>query len=172
MRRNALTLLVTLAALTMVAAACGSSSNTAGSGGASTASAPSEAATPTAQETSGTEATPSPTTIAGEAANFVERADAAGKGSIEIEADTDGGVNYFSPTVIQGTPGQTLTIELKNSSDSVPHNFTVEALGINQDLDPGASATVTVKIPSSGTLEFHCEYHASSGMVGEFTTSS
>jgi plastocyanin len=90
-------------------------------------------------------------------------------GSLEIEADTDNGVSYFSPTLVTGTPGQKITIELKNESASVPHNFSIESLKINQDLDPGQTATVTVTLPASGSLEFHCEYHQTTGMVGEFT---
>lgn len=159
-------LLVSLAVLAMVGAACNSSSSSTTSGSTG-GSSPTEQ--PSASESSSEGGTPTPTTLGTEQANFVKQEDASGQSSLEIEADTDDGVNYFSPTVITGSPGQKIEIELKNESDSVKHNFTVEDQNINQDLDPGQDATVTVTLPSSGTLEFHCEYHQSAGMVGQFT---
>jgi plastocyanin len=161
-------LLILLAALALVGGACKSSSSSATGGGGGTT--PSEQ--PTGGESSGGQAEPTPTTLGTEQANFVKQEDAAGKTSIEVEADTDKGTNYFSPTVITGTAGQQITIELKNESSSVKHNFTVESQNINQDLAPEQTATVTVTLPSSGVLEFHCEYHQTVGMVGQFSVSS
>jgi plastocyanin len=157
-------LVVVLATLALVGAACNSSSSSStASGGGST---PSEQ--PSTSESS-TGAKPTPTTLDGQQANFVKQEDASGMSELEIEADTDDSVHYFSPTVITGTAGQQISIELKNESDSVKHNFTIESLHIDQDLDPGQTVMVSVTLPSSGTLEFHCEYHESLGMVGEFT---
>jgi plastocyanin len=164
MRNRIVRLVVVLATLALVGAACNSSSSSSTASGGGTT--PSEQ--PSSSESSSA-GTPTPTTLDGQQANFVKQEDATGQSSIEIEADTDDNVNYFSPTVITGTAGQQITIELKNESDSVKHNFTIESLHINQDLDPGQSASVTVTLPSSGTLEFHCEYHESVGMLGEFT---
>jgi plastocyanin len=159
-------LVLTMAVLALVGAACSSSSSsTTTGGGATTPVETTPASSPS--ETVG-EAGPTPTTLGTEQANFVKQEDASGMSSIEIEADTDNNVNYFSPTIVTGTAGQQLSIELKNASDSVKHNFIVEGQSINEDLDPGQTATVTVTLPASGVLEFHCEYHQSIGMVGQF----
>jgi plastocyanin len=73
---------------------------------------------------------------------------------------------YFEPTVLQGTAGAQVTIELDNASTTL-HNFTLEDQGIDQDIQAGEDQTVTVTFPSTGFLEFFCKYHRASGMVGE-----
>ena len=72
---------------------------------------------------------------------------------------------YFEPTVLQGKPGQKVTLELKNEG-KVEHSFTVDSQGIDKDLEPGEDAKVTVTIPKSGAVSFYCKYHKSSGMAG------
>ena len=91
----------------------------------------------------------------------------AGMTSVEVEADSF----YFEPSVLIGKPGQHLTVNLKNSA-SIPHNFTLQAQGINKDLDPNSKASVQVTFPMSGVLSFWCEYHKSSGMAGGLKLSS
>lgn len=81
--------------------------------------------------------------------------------SISVEADN----YYFEPSVVRGTPGQTVTVTLKNSSGT-EHNFTVKDQGVNEDIDAHGSKTFTVTIPSSGSVSFYCEYHQSRGMAG------
>jgi plastocyanin len=76
---------------------------------------------------------------------------------------------YFGPTVLTGTPGQTITISLDNHGSAL-HNFSTTAKDFT-DVQPGQSGSVTVTFPQSGFLEFFCKYHRSSGMVGELTTS-
>ena len=69
-------------------------------------------------------------------------------------------------TVAAGT-----TIELVNVG-AAPHNFQTEALGINQDMPPGFSGTVTIPADAApGTYEFICNVpgHAPAGMVGTLT---
>lgn len=106
-------------------------------------------------------------TIDGISANVKGAKNVSGSSTAEIEAGTDNGINYFSPTVLTGTPGQTVKIELKNESDSVPHNFSIEDQNVNVDLDPGSTQTVSVTFPESGAVTFFCEYHKASGMLGE-----
>src|SRR5438105_727609 len=77
---------------------------------------------------------------------------------------------YFAPTVLTGTAGQTITIELKDEG-SLPHNFTLDDQNIDQDVAPGSNAAVTVTFPQSGILQFHCKYHFAMGMVGELSVS-
>src|SRR3954469_14352036 len=80
--------------------------------------------------------------------------------------------NYaFSPATLNGTPGQKLTIHLKNTSDT-EHNFTLEDQKINKDVEDGKTADVTITFPSSGQLVFVCEYHASKGMKGTLVAGS
>lgn len=73
----------------------------------------------------------------------------------------------FQPKTITGKPGQTVKLKLKNEG-STQHNFKIDSQLKQADADvkPGASATVSVTIPKSGTLQFYCEYHKKLGMTG------
>ncbi|MEA2447054.1 MAG: hypothetical protein QOK47_691, partial [Actinomycetota bacterium] len=89
-------------------------------------------------------------------------ADFSGKDEGDVEVDDF----YFSPNVIQGEAGQKITLVLENEGEA-EHNFTLEDQDIDEDIEPGDSVQVEVTFPDSGTLEFHCEYHAESqGMTG------
>jgi plastocyanin len=80
--------------------------------------------------------------------------------------------NYaFSPSVLNGTPGQKQTIHLTNSSGT-EHNFTLEDQKVNKDVESGKDADVTITFPSSGQLVFVCEYHAGKGMKGTLVAGS
>lgn len=72
----------------------------------------------------------------------------------------------FAPTFIQGTPGQKMTLVLRNAS-SAPHNFTLPAQNIVRDVSPGAIDVVEVTFPTSGGLLFYCHFHTSKGMNGQ-----
>jgi plastocyanin len=130
-------------------AGCGGTSS--GGGGLSGGSTP-----PTSAGSTG-----SSSTIAGLAANNHGQADVTGKSSVDVEADN----YYFEPSVLKGTPGQTLTLHVKNAT-STAHNVTIEAQHIDKDLAGQASEDVKVTLPASGVLAFWCEYHKSYGMVG------
>lgn len=82
-------------------------------------------------------------------------------GKTEVELDDF----YFSPTVLQGKPGEKVTLELKNEGQ-VEHTFTIDSQGIDKDLQPGDEGEVTVTIPKSGAVSFYCKFHKSSGMAG------
>ena len=81
-------------------------------------------------------------------------------GKIEVEMDD----TYFKPTFIEAAPGATFTVELANEG-SLPHTFTADALGIDQEVAPGKKAEVKVKMPKA-TATFHCRFHGSMGMQG------
>ena len=148
-------LLVLTLALGMVAAACSSKKSTA----ASTSAPPSSpSASPTAEESSGT------LTINGEQANDHGTKDVSGRDEFDLELDNF----YFGPTVLKGTPGQTLKLDLENEGD-VDHNFSIEAQSISQDVAPAEKQEVTVTFPQSGIVEFFCRFHRSSGMIGELS---
>jgi plastocyanin len=98
-------------------------------------------------------------TIAGVSANDHGTKSVSGKTAVSL------GDYFFKPTVIEGKSGSKVTLELKNVGQ-VAHTFTIDSQKIDQNLDPGASATVTVTIPKTGAVSFYCRYHRSSGMAG------
>jgi plastocyanin len=100
-------------------------------------------------------------TIAGQSANDHGEKTVSG-GSLDVELDDF----YFNPTTIKGPAGSQVTLNLKNESGT-KHNFTLADQNVNQDLDPHQDVTVTVTMPASGSLQFHCEYHEGSGMIGQ-----
>lgn len=155
-------LLSIFAVLVLALGACG---DDAGSGAEDTEDTGSEAA-------SGTEAaddaTPTPVveeTMAltgGETANFHGEADVTGDDSQELELDD----NYFEPTILTGTAGQELTLELFNEGGNI-HNFSITEQNISEDLEKGGKKEVTVTFPAEGALRFFCQYHQELGMRGE-----
>ncbi|HET7869975.1 MAG TPA: cupredoxin domain-containing protein [Actinomycetota bacterium] len=114
----------------------------------------------------GTEEDGGTITIAGQKANDHGMKDVSGESSVELEQDNF----YFEPTVLEGTPGQKLTIELSNEGSAL-HNFSIPDQSIDQDVQPDAKGEVTVTFPDSGTLVFFCKYHQSQGMVGALEAS-
>jgi plastocyanin len=72
---------------------------------------------------------------------------------------------YFEPTLLTGTAGQTVTIELENEGDA-EHNFSLPDQAVDQDVESGQKAQVEVTFPDSGTLVFFCKYHQNMGMRG------
>ncbi len=91
----------------------------------------------------------------------------SGSGSSALELDD----NYFQPKTLKGAAGKKITVELKNEGKA-EHNFTLSDQGIDQDLEPGKTAEVTVTVPKSRTLTFYCKYHRSQGMTGTLQPSS
>jgi plastocyanin len=71
----------------------------------------------------------------------------------------------FQPKTITGKAGSTVKVELKNSGQR-EHNFKIDGQDADADVEPGEDATVSVKIPASGSVQFYCEYHKGLGMVG------
>src|SRR5262249_13220685 len=104
--------------------------------------------------------------IGDDTANDHGSRDVSGASSADVELDDF----YFEPTVISGTAGQKVTLELENEGNAL-HNFSLTDQNIDTDVAAGEKAEVTVTIPTSGFLEFFCKYHRTVGMVGELTTS-
>jgi plastocyanin len=135
--------LVLLSALVLAAAACGGDSN------------------------GGGESEGGQKMIAGVEANDHGEKDVSGEtGKVEIELDDD----YFEPTVLKGTPGQKVTLELKNEGNA-EHNMSIADQNVDQDVEPGSEAEVEVTFPQSGELSFVCKYHESAGMAGALVVS-
>lgn len=97
----------------------------------------------------------------GENANDHGSEDVSGQDELSLELDDF----YFEPTVLTGEAGQQLTLELENEGDA-EHNFSLPDQSIDQDVESGESASVTVTFPASGTLGFFCKYHEGQGMRG------
>jgi plastocyanin len=73
--------------------------------------------------------------------------------------------NAFSPTDLTVSAGG--TVELSNDGGAL-HNLTIEGTDIDQDVDPGQSASVTVDA-EAGEYTMFCEYHRDAGMEGTVT---
>jgi plastocyanin len=84
-----------------------------------------------------------------------------GSGEIKLGLADD----MFQPKAITGKAGSTVKVELKNTGQN-EHNFTIDSQKVNKDVEAGEDATVSVKIPASGSVQFYCEYHKGLGMVG------
>jgi plastocyanin len=107
------------------------------------------------------------TTIAGMTAELHGTKDVSGEtGKVEVELDDD----YFEPTILEGEPGQTVTLELMNEGNN-PHTLTISDQGVDQEVQPGDEAEVDVTFPESGQLAFVCTFHQSNGMVGALEVS-
>ena len=150
----AATALIAVVALGL--SACGSSSS--GSSGSSKSTTTTKAAAK------------APVTLTGTVNNKGTK-DVSTKGST-ADVDMDLYNFYFEPTFVKAAPGQKLTISLHNEG-SVPHTFTVPMLNIDKELQPEQKMTVTVTVPMSGTVPFHCRFHQDNGMQGAiFMTAS
>jgi len=113
----------------------------------------------------GTEGSGGTITIAGQKANDKGTKDVSGASSAELELNNEGNVYYFEPTILKGTAGEKMTLELSNEGSAL-HNFSVTDQNVDQDVPSGQKAEVTVTFPQSGTLVFFCKYHQTLGMVG------
>ena len=163
MRSIPMRVAVLFAVLAVFGAACSSKSNSSSGGSPSPSESVSASASASASESAG-----GTITVGSDTANNHGSKEVDNVTSVEVEMDDF----YFGPTVLTGTPGQKLTIELKNESKAgTLHNFSLSDQNIDQDVQADQSTEVTVTFPQSGFLEFFCKYHKASGMVGELTTS-
>lgn len=104
------------------------------------------------------------TTIAGVVANDHGSKEVSGETEVELDD------YYFEPTVLEGNPGAKVELELANEGNE-EHNFSIDSQNIDQDVEAGESAKVTVTIPQSGQVSFYCKYHKSMGMAGALSAS-
>ena len=152
----------TAAALGLVLLTCACAS--------STTSTPTASAQASAPPVAGSEVPLDATTVA----RFVGSANVVGEHSMRIDIEALGpGEQAFSPTLITGSPGQTLSVTVVQKNDlsaDYQHNFSIDALGIDRDVPKGAggSITVMVALPDSGNLIFYCKYHVSEDHAGTF----
>ena len=104
--------LFSVAAVALIAlAACSSSSSTASPASGTSSSSSSSSSS-------------GKITIGSDQANDHGTEDATGKTTFEIDASNDSSGYFFKPTILQGSGGQSITLEIKNEG-SVPHNFSI-----------------------------------------------
>lgn len=75
----------------------------------------------------------------------------------------------FQPNAFSIPANTPVTVTLRNGGQA-PHNFSIDALRISQDVAPGATGEVTIDAPA-GTYQFYCNKpgHRELGMVGTLT---
>jgi plastocyanin len=78
--------------------------------------------------------------------------------------------NAFKPAQLTATAGQKVTVVLKNDGATL-HNFSIDALGVSQDVENGKKVTVSFTPTAAGTLQFYCKYHQALGMTGSVVVS-
>ena len=85
--------------------------------------------------------------------------------AFELELELDN--FYFEPTYIKAPGGSTATIELFNEG-SAPHTFTIDALEVDEELQPDERKTIEVELGTETRYEFYCRFHGDQGMRGAF----
>lgn len=85
--------------------------------------------------------------------------------TFELEMELDD--FYFEPTFVQAPGASTATIELFNEG-SATHTFTVDALEVDEELEPGDRRTIEVELGTETRYEFFCRFHSEQGMRGAF----
>ncbi|WP_442600084.1 cupredoxin domain-containing protein [Neobacillus sp. D3-1R] len=82
--------------------------------------------------------------------------------AVDVQLNDDS----FNPKVITIPNGKATKLILKNAGVK-EHTFTVEKLGIDEEIQPGKEVTITVNPKKPGTYELICRYHYREGMVGQ-----
>jgi len=165
MRGVRLHVMVGLAALSVVAAACGSDANDASSGGSSGSS--------STGSTGGSGATSKGGNLyggggGGRYGTSTEMTGATGStGSADGggKADAKASVNnyLFMPKTVKVNSGDTL--EVTNGNARTPHTFTVVGEDVDLELAPLTSETVTIDL-APGTYQLIRRFHEQLGMKG------
>jgi nitrite reductase (NO-forming) len=73
----------------------------------------------------------------------------------------------FTPNTLTVPSGQDMTIEFTNTGEN-EHNFTLDDDSVDQDIEEGESATVTLNLTED--IGWHCKYHPDQ-MKGTITVS-
>ncbi len=116
--------------------------------------------------------TPSSSTTA--AGSCLQQASLSGRvsdhGSVAVSGSAvalTAGDFYFQATCLTDASGGSVAVRVTNNGTAL-HNFSITNLGIDEDVPPGQTITLNVKLPASGTVPFFCKYHVASGMQGAF----
>jgi plastocyanin len=162
MRGVRLHVLVGLAALSVVAAACGSDANDASSGGGGSAGSSSTGSTGDASMGGGSLYGGGG---GGRYGSSGEMTGATGSDAGGAKADVSASVNnyLFMPKTVKVKSGDTL--EVRNGNARTPHTFTVVGEDVDLELAPLTSETTTIDLPP-GTYQLICRFHEQLGMKG------
>lgn len=112
---------------------------------------------------SGTTAPPPASPSASPTADQGGSGGGGGGNSATIDAGANGFV--FTPSTVSIAQGGKLTV---NNAGTVPHTFTIQSNDINEVMQPGQSAKITISL-APGTYPFVCTFHQSNGMTGTLT---
>lgn len=112
---------------------------------------------------SGTTAPPPASPSASPTADQGGSGGGGGGNSATIDAGANGFV--FTPSTVSIAQGGKLTVK---NAGTVPHTFTIQSNGINEVMQPGQSAKITISL-APGTYPFVCTFHQSNGMTGTLT---
>src|SRR5919112_902010 len=95
----------------------------------------------------------------------VARGDAPATMTVDIVAQDI----LFEPKELTIPANTDVTVNVPNEG-AAPHNFSIDALGIDVDIAPGATEQVVINAPA-GEYEFYCNVpgHKEAGMVGTLT---
>ena len=76
---------------------------------------------------------------------------------------------FFEPSELSIPADTDVTVRLPNEGVT-PHNFSIDELGIDVDIAPGATEETVINAPA-GTYEYYCNIpgHKPAGMVGTLT---
>jgi uncharacterized cupredoxin-like copper-binding protein len=76
---------------------------------------------------------------------------------------------FFEPAELSIPADTDVTVQLPNEGVT-PHNFSIDELGIDVDIAPGATEETVINAPA-GTYEYYCNIpgHKQAGMVGTLT---
>ena len=140
---------------------------------AAEAATPASAATPVAETAGAAAATPvaeaaATTETAATPAATAEEPAAAEQAAAEPVAVVSHDI-FFEPKELTIPADTDVTVSLPNEGVTL-HNFSIDALDISVDIDPGATEEVVINAPA-GTYEFYCNVpgHKAAGMVGTLT---
>jgi plastocyanin len=153
--------LVALAALSVLAAACGGDTNGAGS---STGGAPTGATAATGATDSGDD--PGAGSLYGGSNGMTGATGATGAKDADVSVSLN---NYlFDPGTVKVGKGDVVAV--RNANARTPHTFTVVGEDVDLELAPLTTETVTIDL-APGTYQLICRFHESLGMTGTLKVS-
>lgn len=85
-----------------------------------------------------------------------------------VNEDPAGSGEYkFSPSDFTFKLGE--TVDFTMTAETELHNFSVDDLGIDEDVEPDDPVTFSYTFDKAGTYQFICIFHEVNGMVGTIT---
>jgi len=156
MRGVRMRVLVALAALAVLAAACGGDSNDAEAGGATATGA--TAATGATDSGSGDD--PGAGSLYG-GSNGTTGATAATGATANADVSVSLNNYLFDPATVRVSSGDVVAV--RNANAKTPHTFTVVGENVDLELAPLTTETTTIDL-APGTYQLICRFHESLGM--------